>query len=347
MTQQVSGPPIIPTPIAVGAVTANAVVMGAVGAVAPMAWLFMPAMMTVMCRPRPAVLVSMWGLLLIGLSVIVPVIPGHDADPWALGTSLVCLTILPGMAWVRVRGHVRQVAYARRGVPGVTSLTAGSGARRAALARSGLPAEVAAGVQLPGGAVRILLGVIAGHVPAPKLLGDRLETRFCDLAIQDSWDLARSAAELGRLVRRSMPQGYVAATLVEIDREGAARLLSCGNPQALVFSPRTDPSGEEDGLRAVAGGPGGPPLGLDEDLVGRVELLPDGCRVAVVTNAYALAHYDDYASAATESMYPLTVEHAAMLLLRGPTELSTLLGGVETAPVVGPALVISPRRQCQ
>lgn len=334
-------PPTVSTPIALGAVTTNAVVMGAAGAVAPMAWLFVPAMMSVLCRPRSAAVVSLWSLALIGLSVVLPVIPGHDADPWALGTSLVCLAMLPAMAWVRRRGHVHPVAYARRGVPGVSSLISGSGTRRAALARSGLPTEVAAGVQLPGGAVRILIGVIAGHVPEPELLRDRLETKFCHLAIRGTWDIAQSAAELGRLVHRAGPQGYVAATLVEIDEKGTARLLCCGSPHALLLPADY----AESDLRVANSGSGGPPLGLDEGLVGRVETLPDDCRVAVVTNAYALAHYDDYASAAAESSRPSTLELAAVLLLCGPTEPSPVLGGVEIGPVVGPALVISPRQR--
>ncbi|WP_139228815.1 hypothetical protein [Blastococcus tunisiensis] len=198
-------------------------------------------------------------------------------------------------------------------------------------------------MQLPDGAVRILLGVVAGHVPAPELLRDRLETTFCDRAVHGSWDLTQSAAELGRLVRRSGPEGYVAATLVEIDREGVARLLSCGSPSALVLPAGEEPSGD-DGLRALSGNPGGPPLGLDGDPVGLIEPLPDDCRIAVVTNAYALAHYDDYASAAAESLRPATPEHAAVLLLRGPTDPSPRFDGVETARVVGPALVIGPRQ---
>jgi hypothetical protein len=331
--------------MALGVVTANALVMGAGGAVAPMAWLFVPVMVSVLCRPGSAALVSLWGSALIGLSVVLPVIPGHDADPWALGASLVSLALLPGMAWVRVRvrGPVRPVAYARRGGPGVTTLTAGSGARRAALARSGLPSEVAAAVQLPGTGVRILIGVIAGQVPCPASLRDHLEKSFCDLAIQDSWDLARTATELGRQVARSAPQGYVAATLVEIDCDGAARLLYCGSPHALAMPAHGGPSGE-DGLRVVSGDGGGPPLGLGQDRMGRIEPLSDTCRVAVVTNAFALAHYDDFASAVAESLHPASSEHAAVLLLRGPTELGPQSSGVELAPVVGPALVIDPRQ---
>jgi hypothetical protein len=343
MNQNVDDPPTVPPRVAFGAVTANAVVMGTLGAVAPMAWLFMPAMMTVMSQPRPAMLVSLWGLVLIGLSVVVPVIPGHDADPWALGTSIFCLVLLPGMAWVRVRGHARQVAYARRSIPGVTSLTAGNGVRRAALAQSGLASEVAAAVQLPGGAVRVLLGVIAGHVSAPATLRDRLETRFCDLAAHTSPDLAQMATMLTGLVRRLEPEGYVAAALVEIDGDGTARLLSCGGPQALILPLEGEQSADDD-LRVARGELGRPPLGLDDDPVGGIELLPDDCRVAVVTNAYALAHYDDYASAAADSLRPVTPERAALLLLRGPTEPSRLFAGLESAPVVGPALVISPRQ---
>lgn len=344
MTQTVDGPPTVPPRVALGAVTANAVVMGALGVSAPMGWLFLPAMMTSMSRPRPAMLVALWGLALIGLSVVVPVIPGHDTDAWALGTSIFCLVLLPGLAWIRVHGHARQAAYARRKLPGVTSLTAGDGARQAALAHSGLPSEVAAAVHLPGGTVRTLLGVIAGDVPEPATLRDRMESKFCDLAAHTSPDLAQVATVLSGLVRRLAPEGYVAAALVEIDGNGSARLLSCGSPQALVL-PAEGERTMDASLRVSRGGPGGPPLGLDTDLVGGMERLPDDSRVAVVTNAYALAHYDDYASAAAESLGPATLEHAALLLLRGPKQPSRLIVGVDSAPVVGPALVIGPRHQ--
>lgn len=344
MTAKVDGPPTVPPHVALGAVTANAVVVAVLGVSAPMAWLFLPAMMTAMSRPRPAMLVAVWGLALIGLSVIVPVVPGHDADAWALGTSVFCLVLLPGLAWIRVRGHARQVAYARRTVPGVTSLTVGDGARKAALAHSGLPSEVAAAVHLPGGTVRTLLGVIAGDLLEPATLRDRLESKFCDPAAHTSPDLAQMATVLNGLVRRFAPEGYVAAALVEIDGDGRARLLSCGSPQALVLPAEGERSVDER-LRVAGGGQGGPPLGLGTDLIGGMERLPDDSRVAVVTSAYALAHYDDYASAAAESLRPATPEHAALLLLRGPTQPSRLVVGVDSAPVVGPALVIGPRHQ--
>lgn len=341
MRATVDGPLTVPPPVALGVVTANAVVVGAIGVIAPIAWLLVPAMMATLSRPRLAVLVSLWASLLIGASVVVPVIPGHDADPWALAGSLVCLTLLPGMAWARGRGHARQLAHARRSAPGVTSLAAGDGARRAALAWAGLPAEVAASMQLPDQTVRVVLGVVAGEVPEPEWLRDRLEATFGDVAAHRTQDLVQAAAVLAELVRRFAPQGYVAAALVEIDREGAARLLSCGSPRPLILPTSKD---HDEGLRVAGGGPGGPPLGLESDTAGRTEPLPDDCRVAVVTNAFALAHYDDYTTAAAESLRPATPEHAALLLLRGPTVPSRLIPGLEAGPVVGPALVLGPRQ---
>lgn len=344
MTAKVDDPPTVSMPVAFGAVTANAVVVGVAGVAAPMAWLLVPAMVGVLSRPRKAWLVSVWALALIGASVLIPFVPGHDPDPWALGTSLFCLVLLPAFAWLRVRERVRQVAYARRSRPDVASIVAGDDACCAALARSGLPTEVAVAVQRSNGAVRLLLGVVAGDVPEPVRLRDRLERRFGDLSVGTSLDLPQMATVLADLVRRSAPDGYVAAALVEIDREGTAQVLCCGSPQPLAV-----PAGEEpgaDGQRMGANGCEGPPLGLD-GAAGRPQRLPDDCRVAVVTNAYALAHYDDYSSATADSLRGGSLELAAVRLLQGVTRPSQIVPGLEAAPVVGPALVIGPRQQRQ
>lgn len=340
MTVEVDDPLTVPPPVALGAVTANAVVMGAAGAAAPMVWLLVPALMGALSRPRVAWLVSLWGLVLIGASVLAPFIPGHDPDPWALGTSLACLTLLPGMAWVRIRGHRRKVAYARRSLPGVASLAAGDDRRHAVLARSGLPTEVAVAVQPPDGSVRVLLGMVSGDVTEPGWLRDRLERKFGDLARSESLGLPQVALVLDGLVRRSAPDGYVAAALVEIDRKGSAQLLCCGSPQPLVV-----PAGGEaaDDRRAGGSGWDGPPLGLD-GAPGTSWRLPDDHRVAVVTNAYVLAHYDDYSTATADGLRAGSLEMAAARLLQGVPRPSRIVPGVEAAPVVGPALVIGPRR---
>jgi hypothetical protein len=340
MTAVIDDPPNVPPPVALGAVTANAVVMGAAGAAAPMAWLLVPALMGVMSRPRTASVVSLWGLMLIGASVIAPLIPGHDPDPWALGTSCVCLTILPGMAWVRIRGHARKVAYARRTTPAVIQIAAEDGARRAALARAGTPAEVAEAVQVPDGAVRVLLGVVAGDVPEPVTLRDRLERKFRELAVDTSLSSPQLMAVLAELVRRSAPDGYVAAALVEIDRKGAAQVLSCGSPQPLAARAE---GATGYGRRMGGSGSDGPPLGLD-GAAGRPKGLPDDCRIAVITNAYVLAHYDDYSSAAADSLCDGSLELAAVRLMQGVARPSQIVPGLESAPVVGPALVIGPRQ---
>ena len=330
----------VPTRMAFGAVTANAVVVGATGVSAPVAWLLLPGMMATLSRPRSAVLVSLWAGLLVAASVAVPIITGHDADPWALATSLIVLLFLPGVAWMRTRGHARRLAHARRATPSVIPLTVGDGARHAALARAGVPAEVAAAVQLSDGAVRVLLGVVAGQVGAPATLRDRLEQLFGNLASHTSADPARMARVLADLVRRSAPSGYVAAALIEIDRQGIAQVLSCGSPPPLLVNAGGGPGA--DGLQVAGGGSGGPPLGLDGD-AGRAEKLPDDCRIAVVTNAYALAHYDDYTSAAADSLRAATLEVASVRLLQGVARPSRVIPGLDAAPVVGPALVIGPR----
>lgn len=92
-------------------VAGNAVVVGAAGVSAPIAWLLVPAVVAVSARPRIAAIIAASAAALILLSILIPLVPGHRDDvPWLL-SSAGSLALLPLMAWARER-H-RSASFAR------------------------------------------------------------------------------------------------------------------------------------------------------------------------------------------------------------------------------------------
>ena len=133
------------------------------------------------------------------------------------------------------------------------------------------------------------------------------------------------------LVQRHAPDGYVAATFVQVNRNGAVQVLRCGGPE--IFALRSA-AGDPDGRTSVLdAGPGALPLGAeDEGVIPRQ--LPDDARIAIVTTGYALAHYDDYAEAMEHALRSADARLAAARLLTGPATVS------DRTSLTGPVVVI-------
>ncbi|MEU4379229.1 hypothetical protein [Micromonospora echinofusca] len=234
---------LVSTRTAIAGATGNAVVMGVAGVSTPLGWVLLPGLLGVSARPRVAALVSAWAAVLLAASVVVPVVPGHRADPWALGASAASLAAVPLLAWARRRRTERAIARvpAPRDVA-VFALPAGTG--RAALAVCRSPGEVAAAVPLRRGGLRVLVGVAHGATLARPERTRALESAFRREALRRGRSLPAIAGTLGHLVRDLAPGGYLAATLVEVSPDGRVTLLRHGGPDVAVRAGEATRPGE-------------------------------------------------------------------------------------------------------
>ncbi|MFY1597891.1 hypothetical protein [Micromonospora sp. WMMD737] len=264
---------LVSTRTALAGATGNALVMGVAEVSTPLGWVLLPGLLGVSTRPRVAALISAWAAVLLAASVVVPVVPGHRADPWALGASVASLAAVPLLALARRRRGERAVARvpAPRDVA-VFTMPAGTG--RAALAVCRAPGEVAAAVPLRRGGLRVLLGVAHGATLARPEHTRALESAFRDEAPRGR-SLPRVAGALDGLVRDIAPGGYLAATLVEVSPEGRVTLLRCGGPDATAHA--------ADGTRP-ADLPDAGPLGLTGTATSVAE-APAGIRRLAVAPA--------------------------------------------------------------
>ncbi|MEV0131026.1 hypothetical protein AB0H83_21505 [Dactylosporangium sp. NPDC050688] len=315
----------ISTRTALLAVTGNAVVMGAVGVTAPIGWLLVPGLAGMASRPRIAALMSGWAGALILLSVALPIVPGHRGDGGSLTASAICLAVVPVLSWQRLTRRTRATATS------IIDVGAGGLRRRVVLAVSGLPGEVAVMVRLPSGGVWAMIGLVMGHVPDPARCAEAVERRFRAAAQRGHLGLRQLPALFAPLVRRYAPDGYVAATFVQVDPAGTGVALRCGGPEIFALQGTAD---EWDRQAVVVdAGPGGLPLGaVSETPVARQ--LPDDARIAVVTAGYVLAHHDDYAGAVDHALRSADADIAAVWLLTGPAPVPG------RASLTGPAVVI-------
>ncbi|MGC5333638.1 hypothetical protein [Micromonospora sp. DT62] len=266
---------LVSTRTALAGATGNALVMGVAEVSTPLGWVLLPGLLGVSTRPRVAALISAWAAVLLAASVVVPVVPGHRADPWALGASVASLAAVPLLAWARRRREERAVARvpAPRDVA-VFTMPAGTG--RAALAVCRAPGEVATAVPLRRGGLRVLLGMAHGATLARPEHTRALESAFRDEALRGGGSLPRIAGALDDLVRDIAPGGYLAATLVEVSPEGRVTLLRCGGPDATAHA--------ADGTRP-ADLPDAGPLGLTGAATSVAEAPAGARRLAVAPAA--------------------------------------------------------------
>jgi hypothetical protein len=320
----------MPVRTALLAVTGNAVIMGAAGVSAPIGWLVLPGVAGMSSRPRVSALVAGWAGVLILASVALPMIPGHRGDTWSLTSSGIVLTLMPALSWLRQQARRHQ---ANSTGPVVETVGAGQVGRPVVLARSGLPGEIATTTAVPGTGLWVLTGMVMGDVTDRVHCAREVERALSAAASRPGTGLAEVAAALEPVARRHASGGYVSATLLFVTATGTAQVLRCGSPEILAVpvaarQQRAGPHGV-----VVDAGPGGWPLGLAVQHGCSARRMPDNARIAVVTAAYACAHYDDYIDAVCEALQARSVELSAVRLLLGP---STGAG----SGVVGPALVL-------
>jgi hypothetical protein len=218
----------MPTRTALLAVTGNAVVMGAVGVSAPIGWLLVPGVAGISSRPRTAALLAGWAAALIGVSVVVPIVPGHRGDGWSLVTSGICLALMPALSWGRQ--HARRHGAHTEG-PTVRDVGAGFVDRTVVLATSRLPGEIATSVPVPGCGIRVLVGAVMGDVADRRRCAREVQREFHTAAARHDGGLSQVAAALEPVVRRYAGAGYVSATLVEVTQAGVAQVMRCGGPE--------------------------------------------------------------------------------------------------------------------
>ncbi|MEU9507049.1 hypothetical protein AB0D32_12290 [Micromonospora sp. NPDC048170] len=263
---------LVSTRAALAGATGNALVMGVAEVSTPLGWVLLPGLLGVSSRPRVAALVSAWAAVLLAASVVVPVVPGHRAEPWALGASVASLAAVPLLAWTRRRREERAVAR----VPAprdVAVFAMPAGTERAALAVCRTPGEVAAAVPLRRGGLRVLVGVAHGATLARPEHTRALESTFHTESRRGGRSLPRIADALDRLVREVSPGGYLAATLVEVSGDGSVTLLRRGGPDVTVH--------DGDGTRP-GGLPDAGPIGLAE-VTTSVARAPAGARRLAIT----------------------------------------------------------------
>jgi hypothetical protein len=319
----------MPTRTALLAVTGNAVVMGAVGVSAPIGWLLVPGVAGISSRPRTAALLAGWAAALIGVSVVVPIVPGHRGDGWSLVTSGICLTLMPVLSW-GLR-HARTHGATTEG-PTVSDVGAGFVDRAVVMATSRLPGEIVTSVPVPGCGIRVLVGTVMGDVPDGRHCAREVQREFHTAAARHDSRLSQVAAALEPVVRRHAGLGYVSATLVEVTQAGVAQAIRLGGPEILAV-PHTSAGLERSMCMVVDAGPAHLPLGLGPEPE-LAKSMPDNARIAIVTTGYAYAHYDDYTDAVHRALRATSVELAAVRLLLAPATTQTGLS------LAGPALVL-------
>ncbi|WP_326564456.1 hypothetical protein [Micromonospora peucetia] len=311
---------LVSTRAALAGATGNALVMGVAEVSTPLGWVLLPGLLGVSTRPRVAALVSAWAAVLLAASVVVPVVPGHRADPWALGASVASLAAVPLLAWTRRRRAERAVARvpAPRDVA-VFTMPAGTG--RAALAVCRTPGEVAAAVPLRRGGLRVLVGVAHGATLARPEHTRALEAAFRTEALRGGRSLPRIADTLDHVVRDISPGGYLAATLVEVAGDGRVVLLRRGGPDVAVHAG----DGTRPGDLPDAG-----PIGLAEMATSVTEAPADALRLAVTPAADGPGHAAGSHRWTDEALRSTLPADAVVALTRPPG----------SGRRIGPALVI-------
>ncbi|MET7472653.1 hypothetical protein ABZU22_16140 [Micromonospora sp. NPDC005222] len=316
---------MLPIRAALAGTTGNAMLMGVAEVSTPLGWVLLPGLLGVSARPRVAALVSAWAGVLVVLSVVVPVIPGHRSDPQALLASAVSLAAVPALAWARRRTRTATVARAA-GPPDVAVFTVPAGPGSAALAICGTPGEIGAAVPLRGGGLLALIGTITGaalDTPAGRRAVEQTFRRHA----RPGRTLPDLAGVLDRAVRDLAPAGHLRATIVRVDRSGAVEAVRCGSPDLITVA------GDRG---AFVAGPAGPALGATAPGGDPMPAPVEGHRIAVLGAAYADAHRQhwvrvpDQVAAADDD--PAV---AARRLTRGP----------RGERRIGPALVIDPGPQ--
>ncbi|WP_435055165.1 hypothetical protein [Micromonospora aurantiaca (nom. illeg.)] len=310
---------------ALAGTTGNAMLMGLAEVSTPVGWVLLPGLLGVSARPRVAALVSAWAGVLVALSVVVPVIPGHRSDPQALLASAAGLAAVPVLAWARRRTRTATVARAAA-PPDVAVFTVPAGAGSAALAICGTAGEIGAAVPVRGGGLRVLLGTVSGAALDTPAGRRAIEQAFRRAAAGPRRTVPHLVDALDRVVRDLAPAGHLRATIVDVHRAGAVRAVRCGSPDLVVAA----------GNRAEpARVPDGPPIGSTEP-AGRATPGPvTGRRIAVVGTGFTDAHGERWLRVLDQVAAGDDPARTAQLLTRGPR------GGRRT----GPALVIDPEPQ--
>lgn len=321
-------------------VTAGSAGLGVAGVGFPLAWSALPLVWCQVLRWRLALLVCVWALALIGVSIALPVVPGHQGDPFALFVSVLVFAAGVTTAWSA--DHQRPLltptdgrAHARR-VGGACLLSAGS--HQAALAeradrRRGEPvASVADWTVYSRGGIRLLVGEIQADHDVDRTVVARLRSCFQAAAGTPDRGLAAVATELDRRLRVLVPGGHLAATLVEMCDHRMVRVLSCGGPHPVICHP--------DGRSGWFTAGSTEPIGLLRGPAGPQQVLPPGATLAVFTPALAWP----YLAAGDLDRLPARIARVAH---RGPVHGLTGLRELHTTRApgqpCGPLLVISTR----
>ncbi|MFD4209722.1 hypothetical protein ACFWRG_27425 [Micromonospora tulbaghiae] len=310
---------------ALAGTTGNAMLMGLAEVSTPVGWVLLPGLLGVSARPRVAALVSAWAGVLLALSVVVPVIPGHRSDPQALLASAAGLAAVPVLAWARRR--TRTAALARVAAPtDVAVFTVPAGPGSAALAICGTAGEIAAAVPVRGGGLRVLLGTVTGAALDTPTGRRAIEQAFRRAAAGPRRTVPHLVGALDRVVRDLAPAGHLRATIVDVDRAGSVRAVRCGSPDLVVAA----------GSRAEpAGVPQGPAIGSTEPGDHLAPGPVTGRRIAVVGTGFTDAHGERWLRVLDQVAAGDDPARTAQLLTRG----------ARGARRTGPALVIDPEPQ--
>ncbi|WP_349881204.1 hypothetical protein ABIH81_26285 [Micromonospora sp. HUAS YX12] len=313
---------------ALAGTTGNAMLMGLAEVSTPVGWVLLPGLLGVSARPRVATLVSAWAGVLVALSVVVPVVPGHRSDPQALLASAASLAAVPVLAWARRRTRTATVARTATvtraaAPPDVAVFTVPAGPGRAALAICGTAGEIGAAVPVRGGGLRVLLGTVTGATLDTPAGRRAVEQAFHRAAAGPRRTLPHLVDALEKAVRDLAPAGHLRATIVDVDRAGSVRAVRCGSPDLVVAA----------GSRAApAGVPEGPAIGSTEPGDHAAPGAVAGRRIAVVGTGFTDAHGERWLRVLDQVAAGDDPARTAQLLTRGAR------GGRRT----GPALVIDP-----
>lgn len=305
---------------ALAGTTGNAMLMGLAEVSTPLGWVLLPGLLGVSARPRTAALVSAWAGVLVALSVVVPVIPGHRSDPQALLASAASLAAVPVLAWARRRTRTATVARAAA-PPDVAVFTVPAGPRSAALAICGTAGEIGAAVPVRGGGLRVLLGTVTGAALDTPAARRAIEQAFHRAAAGPRRTVPHLVDALEKVVRDLAPAGHLRATILDVDRAGSVRAVRCGSPDLVVAAEgRAEPAGVPEGPAIGSTDPGG--HAAPGTVIGR--------RIAVVGTGFTDAHGERWLRVLDQVAAGDDPARTAQLLTRG----------VRGGPRTGPALVI-------
>ncbi|MEE3922598.1 hypothetical protein V2I01_42410 [Micromonospora sp. BRA006-A] len=242
---------MLPMRAALAGTTGNAMLMGLAEVSTPVGWVLLPGLLGVSARPRVAALVSAWAGVLVALSVVVPVVPGHRSDPQALLASAAGLAVVPALASARRRTRTATVTRAAA-LRDVAVFTVPAGPGGAALAICGTAGEIGAAVPVHGGGLRVLLGTVTGAALDTPAGRRAIEQAFHRAAAGPRRTVPHLAGALEKVVRDLAPAGHLRATIVEVDRAGSVRAVRCGSPDLVVAAgDRAGPAGWRPGRRSV------------------------------------------------------------------------------------------------